>query len=385
MELINVQKEKTNVWDKEVAHLVRTCHGKQPTLFHLRIIPTNRCNQKCLYCIGGNRKINFSEELSDKKHIETINDAISLGLRHLKIIGGGEALVRRNLIINIMEILKRNPQVFCSLHSNGTLFDESMVKLCVESGLDWLSISVDGPKKANDLLRGKGTYDRILFTLEKFAHWKKKLRTDKPQIDFSTVLSSKNYDKLDELIMLAKEFNVGHLHIQPMYVVPNNKLSHLLKLTSSEAHDFQNLIPKYKLLVDKYNIHNNLEEISPNIIKKSESTPGKIMDEDLIKNKSNDSLACNLFNVFCLDFWNFLMISPNGDIQFCLKEYDFGFNAKKHKLKDVWHSTKLNEIRKNFLAGNKFEECNTCCPAKMLETLEIKAKMLKQIHNTKFY
>ena len=143
--------------------------------------------------------------------------------------------------------------------------------------------------------------------------------------------------------------------------------------------EFQEILPKLKLLAKEYNIHNNFDHISSKIIKHSETEPGNIRQDDININKTTHNLPCNLFNSFCFDFWNFLMISPNGDIQFCLREHDYGINIKKDRLKEVWHGKKLNSIRKMFLKGDKFDECNTCCPPKMIEILDLKNEMLRQI------
>jgi len=171
MVLLNEFSE--NIADDEISHLINICNGKEPTLFHLRLLLTNRCNLKCSFCVSQDREIDISKEVPDGRYVLCIKDAIDLGLRYLRIIGGGEAMLRKSLINKMLIIKKENPKVFFDIQTNGTLFSDHQIKEFVEFGWDKVSISIEGPDaNTNDLLRGKGTFEKIIKTVQRFNYWK---------------------------------------------------------------------------------------------------------------------------------------------------------------------------------------------------------------------
>jgi MoaA/NifB/PqqE/SkfB family radical SAM enzyme len=372
-----------NSFDREINHLIGVCNGKAPSLFHLRLLLTNRCNLKCPFCVSHNREIDYSKEVSDEKYLLCIKDAINLGLKHLKIIGGGEALLRKNLLLKIIKIKKKNPQVFCDIHTNGTLFSDDLIKNFVDSKWGKIAISIEGPNaKTNDPLRGKGTFDKIITTLERFNHWKKLYKTNWPELNFGTVLTSKNYNKIDKLLELAHKNGVTNLHLQSLFLATD--FCQNLKLSNLQIDKFQEKLPYLIKMANELKIRNNFDNFSVKNIRYSERTPGKIIEEDLNndRNTIKKKIKVDLLKSFCLDFWNYLMISPAGDIQFCLKKFEYGFNIKKDRLHNVWHGTKLKNIRKKFLEGNRFRECDICCPGKIFENLDQKKAMYKKMLGT---
>ena len=53
------------------------------------------------------------------------------------------------------------------LLTNGTLVDEDVASQLIETGVDRIQVSLDGPDAAsNDAVRGEGVYDKVLATLE---------------------------------------------------------------------------------------------------------------------------------------------------------------------------------------------------------------------------
>jgi len=196
-----------------------------------------------------------------------------------------------------------------------------------------------------------------------------------------TVLFSKNYDKIDRIIKLAHDNNVSHVYLQPMYMVYDNHEFKQLKLSEKELFEFSKKVPKLIELAKNYNMVHNYHIFSPELVRNCETQPSKVIDNDLKEHISNGSnlFKHDLFSAFCLDFWNFMMVSPHGDIQFCLREFPFGFNIKKDRVKDVWQGNKLKEIRKNFLNGKRFYECDKCCPGKIIDNLKIKNMMRERL------
>jgi len=102
----------------------------------LNIEPTTRCNFKCWYCVGRRMK---QEDLA----IEDFRAALDHfpGLRVLALVGEGEPLLHKDFFEMVRLAKDRGIRVVTL--SNGSLFGESMALRLCDSGIDYVSVSID--------------------------------------------------------------------------------------------------------------------------------------------------------------------------------------------------------------------------------------------------
>lgn len=111
---------------------------------YLRISVTDRCNLRCIYCVG--RKISFyprQEILTYEEIFEIIKIAQELGIKKFRITGG-EPLLRRGLL-NFLKKLA-NTKINYSLTTNGLLL-RKYAKDLRRVGLESINISLDTLEK----------------------------------------------------------------------------------------------------------------------------------------------------------------------------------------------------------------------------------------------
>ena len=165
--------------------------------FKLFVDITDKCQLNCEHCLT--KKLNLNNELS----IETLNDIIcecnEHGLFFVKI-GGGEPLMHPNIYEIIEKFHKAG--MYVSLSTNGILVDEEACRVFRENKVK-VSISLEGPKVINDIIRGKGHFDIAINAL-------KLLKENGCNVILRVTLTRYmlNEDYLYELINLAKENNV---------------------------------------------------------------------------------------------------------------------------------------------------------------------------------
>ena len=129
---------------------------------------TNSCNLKCIYCYanGGiyNKKIEFMSESIITKLFSFLkrNKIIINELQFL----GGEPLIASNQIetvFNLLEKLEVYP-LNISMVTNFTYLPEHIVDLLIKWKV-YITVSIDGEKQINDLLRkshdGSSTYELV--------------------------------------------------------------------------------------------------------------------------------------------------------------------------------------------------------------------------------
>lgn len=123
----------------------------EPQSFSLTIIPTLKCNLRCIYCYQ-----NHSNESLGRKAQEGILNEISRRIENddVKIINvdwyGGEPLLKLELIKCLSKDLLRNTKKYtvdykASLVTNGTLLDEKAAKILHNAKITNVQITIDGP------------------------------------------------------------------------------------------------------------------------------------------------------------------------------------------------------------------------------------------------
>ena len=193
----------------------------------LQISLTSRCNLRCKMCnVWENAK--ETQELSFEEIKSVIDQCSKWGIEEINLCGG-EPLLKENCV----EIIKyaKNLKIRVILTTNGTLIDENMAKRLIESGLDIITISVDGARaKTHDKIRGQsGAYEKIMQGIKHLNCFGKGSKLIKVMI---LTLSNYNLDELEEYFSLAKSLAIDSLYITP--VVPNN-----VKLYERDAQSAQ--------------------------------------------------------------------------------------------------------------------------------------------------
>ncbi|HWB61344.1 MAG TPA: radical SAM protein, partial [Chthoniobacteraceae bacterium] len=94
-------------------------HGR--TVDYLRISITDRCNERCLYCMPEGFKDwqQRGEILSYEEVLATVSAAVQLGFRKFRVTGG-EPLVRKDAADFIEELIATPGVEQVSLSTNGT-------------------------------------------------------------------------------------------------------------------------------------------------------------------------------------------------------------------------------------------------------------------------
>lgn len=113
------------------------------TIDYLRISVTDRCNERCLYCMpegyqGWERR---EEHLSAEEIIRVVRVAVGLGFRKFRLTGG-EPLLRSDLL-EIVRGIKLNPGVeTIGLSTNGTKL-AALSQPLREAGVKTVNVSLD--------------------------------------------------------------------------------------------------------------------------------------------------------------------------------------------------------------------------------------------------
>jgi len=333
--------------DEKIKRVEQWLMGEKAAPYTLEIRPTNNCNLNCLPCKArGNTEFIPSEEnIPKRQYTNLIYDAARLGVKKIQITGGGEPLCKRDITFSIIKNIKKyNIEGF--LVTNGTLFTGSIVKKLVKIGWDTILFSINGPNsKVDDYLRGvDGAFDRSIKTINLFAYWKKKLKKEKPELNLGPVLNSKNFNKLDEFVKLARKFSMDSIVLQPLGV-KNNKTGMMLKLNEKQKGKYWHYLRKAIKFAAKNDIY---------------------IKSNTMFIKDNFKVKKGHFSLFCIKPFHFMLVDANGEVYPCpmnkpnFDKINFG-NIKDKNLEDIWHGDYFNNLRRNLINGNLSGICKKFC------------------------
>lgn len=126
------------------------------------IVPGTQCNFECLTCYAAENARPDPRLLNWDEAKIALDKAISLGVNHIDILGG-EPLTYKHLEKFINHFKTTTSDSFCGVVSNGSLVTPDRAKALLNSGLDQLTISLDGVRpETNDANRGEGTFRQAL-------------------------------------------------------------------------------------------------------------------------------------------------------------------------------------------------------------------------------
>lgn len=356
--------------DEKTARLKKWMNEKKAPPITMEINVTNRCNQKCLSCWQRSGNINY-DELFAEKWLNIVKEAGGMGVREIRLPGSGEPMVRKDLVLKIMEEAKRHGMKGL-LITNGTLFDEKSIEKIVEIGWDNVTFSIDGPgSKTNDFLRGvRGAFDISTKWLKEFGRIKEESNKDKPLLRLNVVLNNKNYDKLDRMIELAHKMKCDSVSVQPMTVF--SQLGEELKLNKKQLGELPSHIKKAKKLADKYNIHTNVDSfIGSDVVEKANEMDEVMKSE--IKNIKDKFLSLP-----CFEPWYNIIIMPDGTAGPCSMFGGInGVSIKDKMLKEVWYGEYFTNIRERLLKKDLFNFCKNCCVVVFEESKRLRRELSK--------
>ena len=135
---------------------------------YLRISVTDRCNQRCTYCMGGEEPefIKHDSILSFEEIYKFTKTAVRFGITKVRLTGG-EPLVRKNIVILVKMLSGIEEIKNLSMTTNGVLLGKFAVKL-KNAGLHRINVSLDSVNSETykEITTG-GDLNMVLDSLEK--------------------------------------------------------------------------------------------------------------------------------------------------------------------------------------------------------------------------
>lgn len=313
----------------------------------IRVIyePTIHCNLRCPMCDRTHKseyENHKKRQLTTEQSISFLEDVIALGATNIQLIGGGEPLMRSD-IITIIECIKKH-NVNLHLWTNGTLITEKNAEF-LASHCDIITVSLDSTHdEINDMLRGmEGATQKSIMGL-------RLLRNSNPNVylRIHSVLSAHNILHLNDFLPLIDEIKIneiGGAMVNPFPFVPSDFL-----ISNENKQIYDDMIVGFceEIKRRRITLAGCYASISKRIISDIEKT--------VSMTEKTDS------HITCLGLWSQATVRPNGDVSICCFSYKpvLG-NLHDGSFSDIWHSKKAETLRKLVFEGEYLDApCYGC-------------------------
>lgn len=370
---------------------------------------TNLCNLGCRFCWRTSnpydRQDPSDKGLSKKKYKSIVEDALNLGCKEFTISGGGEPLMRKEVILEIARIIHeeekaRGDEIRTELVTNGTLLDREAIKKLYN--LNWSSITFSihsSNARTNDYLTGrKGAFKKALQNIKKIRKIKDN-RNQSPSLASNFVINRFNYREPAKMVEFGKMIGLESIHFRLPIVhkgtasklTLNKKEELVLKRNLSEAREIANRAPNMEIEID-FDVETlgekkedkpedeELLKIEGNMDKEGNKKTGEDKDEDHWG--SNRFFHPRDESEICPLPFREIIILPNGDAYPCCSypklEEDIVDNVKNKSLEKVWSGERMKRFRYKMAKGTTIQGCIKCDP----NMSSSKEKLSKEIQSS---
>jgi len=329
-------------------------NGKKMPPIKLILTPTDRCNLSCFFCPNSvaraNGRFRQEDELNDDEWLRIVDEGIKLGVKQWVVLGGGEPLLRRELINRIFrEIKDRNRKAYCEIITNGTLFKKEDILHYIDKGITCVTFSIHGIDETYKSITGSSNAFKVTIkNIKLFRDMKERMNKTKPTIQVNMVVNKHNYDQISGMIdFFAKNgCSVIAFHTMRAYDEIRCKVNGL-ELTDEQSENLKRYLSQIAKISEKKGILLKTEtlETSPSF-----SVPTVIKGLEKI------------LPVRCYEPWYSMIINPDGMIGRCTAfvSRNEPINIRDSTLEDIWYGDFFTKIRDNIRNNIMMDGCANC-------------------------
>jgi radical SAM protein with 4Fe4S-binding SPASM domain len=277
---------------------------------------------------------------------------------------GGEPLTKLDLLMKLIRGIKRKRRL-CSITTNGTLIDRVTAEELVDSGLDIVTVSIDGDEEGHDAVRGRGAFQKAIGGIMRMVEAKRKRGVAVPFIKTSTTINDTSTSSLKSLAYILRELDVDMCQLQYPWFLPS-------PLVSSHKKRMQEMWGIECQGIAGY-ANDHMDRILPSQIKSiihifHQALNGRfslfpdIRELEGITRYFND-LHFN-FRKDCTTPWTNITIKADGRVNLCpdyyIPEYIIGY-AQETDIEKLWNNKKARVFRLALQKHGSFPGCARCC------------------------
>ncbi|MBI5788367.1 MAG: radical SAM protein [Candidatus Schekmanbacteria bacterium] len=325
---------------------------------------TFRCNLACricpqeLYKAQTGKRQASDEELNIDEMRAVVDDLAQMKVGVITLTGGEPFLHPQAL--ELISYIKEK-KIACNILTNGGVITEKIARHVVESKVDAITFSLDGPREVHDDTRGRpGSFDKLQQAVSLIQESKKKLCANRPNLAFNCTISALNQSCFAQILGVGCRLQVPTINFAYLFFTNREAVKNTQKLIELQnAKEEDQILPGYlksidvKILQEQLNI---LQDKSGQQKQNINILP-HLKGEELFKYFNQDSYSyCNK----CFVPWYTSRINPYGMVYPCSIDNKIG-NVRKTPFPQLWNSQAYCNFRRKLKDIGLFPKCNKCC------------------------
>jgi radical SAM protein with 4Fe4S-binding SPASM domain len=300
--------------------------------YHAFIDPSTVCNLHCPFCAVGGDSYTSPKYLMKLEEFKRIMDMVGRYLFQVELYQYGEPLINP-AIYQMIEYAKKKYYVYTRISTNLNISGEENAEKLVASGLDYLTLSIDGASQETySRYRVGGDFNKVLENLNLIIAAKNALKSQSPKLVWQFLLFRHNEHEVEKAKALAEKMGLI-FSLMPASIRPEEKDW----FPSREA-------------VERYGLEGAVEYKGDNVGPKVEGPR------------------------ICKWLWTHLIVDSNGSVSPCCRlppsDAAFGNIHQSKDFFDLWNNDRFRSARRFFIFGKK-QTPETFCEICPLENRDI--------------
>ena len=326
---------------------------------------TNTCNLRCKQCgQWGDRGVFRVLEPSGVRDELSTDQWKSVLLRLTKFcphiyIFGGEPFTRKDVLQLVRIAAVQGATV--GINTNGTFLISKSAEI-IESELDYMIVSLDGPEDVNDKVRiGSRGFTVVTEGIRELVAQKKCLRSSFPQIELIMTLTVENQDRIVETAQIANSLGVDVFAVG-FGIFTTEELASISARQAKEEFGRESKF-FWSFVRDMSGMHPELIEQQIEHVREDWGSrfktypPIPFQIREYFQHPERP-----LVNGTCTTPWLSMQIMSNGDMAFCSDFPDFVVgNVVGADLLELWNGSGSRAWRKRIRTKGIFAAENRCC------------------------
>jgi len=347
---------------------------------------TGRCNLACVMCGRTKRDEiplmkTFFRNADVSAAIVAAVEAQAETLQSVGFLGFGEPFLSDRVFEIVAQLRARLPEYArLGLTSNGTVLDDETCARILDSGLEFLTFSIDGASKATyEKIRVHGDFDRVIANIRRLSDLKRHLSANKPLLKACFVIMHDNYHEIVDFVGLAATLGIEEvifwLENETGPTLPKAEVTALLERAERAGHDASIAINRHACVFPEFTpevgVHRQClqdyhQRVEGLLRARGEFCPEGANALDYIDDNSGLGNGGRT-DVYC-PYMETLLIEHSGDVNPCCSywnEYTLGLpqrfgNASKQSLAAIWGSRTYESFRRRVIEQDWPVICQNC-------------------------
>jgi len=315
----------------------------------------DRCNIDCFFCSTAEvRAGNF--ELPAARLEALFDEMRDLGVRGVRLMGGGEPLFRRDAAALVAALGHRNLRV-TDVTTNGVLLTEPVVRALFATGCDEICVSLNTAEPASYAAMMQTTaknFDRVVENVRRAAAIKRETGAA-CAIKLQFLVYRDNYRQLPEMHRLFRESGAdafwlnGLYPVRPMPTMTDAEVDEMLGLYAGVlAEDYFEGLERFSFW--ERSIADRIAETERRVFAAAPlSRRAKVRWRHLFDAAGRRARAAEPLHEFCLVGWYSTTIAANGDVVTCciLQDHKSAVlgNVLESSLTRIWNGPRYARFR----------------------------------------